>query len=94
MAYVIITLKVMPSNPEINLEELESKVKLSLYEFLKKENVETKTEIKPVAFGLNSIDLTFAMDENLGSADPFAELVSEFEEVASAEVIEARRALG
>ena len=84
----------MPSTPEINLEELESKVKLSLSEFLKKENIETKSEIKPVAFGLNSLDLTFAMDENLGSADPFAELVSEFEEVASAEVTEARRALG
>ena len=94
MAYVIVTLKIMPKNPEINLTELESKVKVSLSEFLKKENPETKVEITPLAFGLNSIDMTFAMDEKLGSADPFAELVSEFEEVASAEIIDARRALG
>ncbi len=94
MAYVIVTLKIMPNNPEVDLKELESKIKVSLSEFLKKKEPETKVEITPVAFGLNSIDLTFAVDESLGSADPFAELVSTFEEVASAEIIDARRALG
>jgi elongation factor 1-beta len=93
MAEAIITIKVMPENPEINLEDLEVKVKESIKEFIQ-EDSNMKTNIEPVAFGLNSLNIIFVMDESLGSPDPLAEKVEGFEEVASAEIVDVRRALG
>ncbi|MCF7866109.1 elongation factor 1-beta [Candidatus Woesearchaeota archaeon] len=93
MAKAIATVKVMPDSPETSIEELEKKVKKVIYDFTGEE-VETKTEIIPVAFGLKAISMIFVMDENLGSPDPVAEKLEELEEVNSAEIVDVRRALG
>jgi translation elongation factor aEF-1 beta len=53
-----------------------------------------KVSVEPVAFGLKSLNIIFVMDESLGSPDPLAESISEFEDVASAEITDVRRALG
>ena len=92
MGFAVVTLKVMPSSPDTNLEELEIKVKEEITKFAG--DGETKTEIKPVAFGLNSLNIIFVMDETKGSPDPVAEIVDKFEEVNSAEISDVRRALG
>jgi elongation factor 1-beta len=92
MAMAVITLKVMPASPEVNLEELEIKVKEEIVKFAGEG--ETKTEIEPVAFGLKALKILFVMDENKGSPDPVAEIVDKFEEVNSAEISDVRRALG
>jgi elongation factor 1-beta len=55
---------------------------------------ETKTEIEPVAFGLKALKITFVVDESKGSADPVAEKISKMDGVASAEVVDVRRAIG
>ena len=93
MADAIITLKIMPESPEVDLEALEIKVKERIREFTKDDG-EMKVEIEPVAFGLKALKIIFVMDESLGSPDPMAEDVENFEEVASAEIVDVRRALG
>nr|MBA4405362.1 elongation factor 1-beta [Nanoarchaeum sp.] len=93
MARAVATLKVMPSSPETDLHKLELKVKELIYKFVK-EKTETKVEIEPVAFGLKALIIFFVMDEKLGSPDPIAEQVEEFEEVNSAEITDVRRAIG
>ena len=92
MAFVIVTLKVMPTSPETNLEELEVKVKEEIKSFAGDRKMESK--IEPVAFGLKSLNVTFLMEESKGSPDPVAEKVSEFESVNSAEITDVSRALG
>ncbi len=92
MAFVIVTLKVMPTSPEINLEELEVTVKEEIKDFAGDRKMESK--IEPVAFGLKSLNIIFLMDESQGSPDPLAEKVSTFEGVNSAEITDVSRALG
>lgn len=92
MANAICTVKIMPSSPEINLEELKVKINKIIEDFAGEGD--TKTTISPVAFGLNQMEIIFVMDENLGSPDPVAEKAEELEEVNSAEITDVRRALG
>jgi len=92
MALAVATIKVMPSSPETDLTSLEKKVKEKIVEFAGEG--ETKTEIEPVAFGLKALKILFVLDEKKGSPDPIAEEVEKLEEVASAEIVDVRRALG
>jgi len=92
MGFAVVTVKIMPASPDINLEDLEKKAKVEIVKFAGEG--ETKTEIEPVAFGLNSLNITFVMDENKGSPDPVAETIDKFEEVNSAEISDVRRAIG
>ena len=91
MANVIITLKIMPESPETDINALKSKA----IEIITEEKGEVgKEEIEPVAFGLNAIKLIFVRDEKLGGADTIEQRVGQIEGVASAEVIDVRRAIG
>jgi len=92
MANAIVTLKIMPISPEVDFEVLEKKVLSFVVEF--NDGKETKTEIEPIAFGLNSLKIFFVMDENKGSPDVVAEKIDTLEEVNSCEVIDVRRAIG
>jgi len=92
MANVIITLKIMPSSPDVNLNEIEKKALTLIKEF--SENSETKTEVKPVAFGLNSLNIIFVMDESKGSTEELENKIKEIEGVNSVEVVDVRRAIG
>ena len=79
----------MPASPEADLEKIQEKAKEIVFENEGK-NPTTKTE--PVAFGLNSIILNFALDESK-EIDPIENALRKIEEVSSAEVIDFRRAL-
>ena len=92
MAKVVVTLKIMPKSPEIDLNALEEKAKEEIKNFYGES--ETKTEIEPVAFGLKALKIIFVMDESKGSPDPLAEKVSSLEDVNSAEITDVRRAIG
>jgi elongation factor 1-beta len=93
MADVILTIKIMPESPNVNLDDLENKAKDKIKKFIN-EDSDMKVEIEPVAFGLNALKIIFVMDESIGSPDPLAEDIEKFEEVASAEIVDVRRALG
>lgn len=92
MAKVIATITIMPESPDSNLEQIEAAAKQKIIDFAG--DVQMQTEIKPLAFGLNSVDITFVMDEDQGSTEPVEEACAEIEGVNSAEVTAVRRALG
>ena len=92
MADVIITLKIMPENPEVNLEELEVKINEEIKSFCGE--TQTKTEIEPVAFGLKALKIIFVMDESKGATDELEKKISKLQSVNSVDVVDVRRALG
>ncbi|MBT7903284.1 elongation factor 1-beta [Candidatus Woesearchaeota archaeon] len=91
MADVIVTLRLMPISPEVNLDELKGKADTIIQSF---EAEIGKTIITPIAFGIKALDLIFVRDEKLGSTEAMEKQIEELEDVNSAEVIDVRRALG
>lgn len=61
MTTAAIQIKVMPESLETNLKKLEEKVKKALET---EGAIINKTEIQPIAFGLNAVIITFAWPEN------------------------------
>lgn len=88
MGRVIVTLRVMPSDVDVDLKELEEKVKEKVNEFGGEVG---KVEIEEVAFGLKALKVLFVCDENKSNMDPLEEKVKEIEGVNSAEVVDVRR---
>ena len=92
MANVIVTIKIMPESPDTDFTTLQENALKEIKDFAGEGD--TKIEIEPIAFGLKALKITFIMDESLGSPDPAAEKIQEFDTVNSAEVVDVRRALG
>jgi elongation factor 1-beta len=90
MGTMLVTYKVMPISPEVNLEELQKKIK-EILEQEKGEKVRFTQE--PIAFGLIAIKAGFDLDEKL-SLDQIQEKIQNLEEVSSIEVDDMRRAFG
>ena len=92
MAKVVITMRVMPTSPEVDLNRLLEKVKTEITKFSGEEQF--KVEEKPVAFGLKALEIIFVMDESKGDTEPLEKKIGEIEEVNSVEVTDVRRAVG
>jgi len=92
MANVIVTLKIMPESPDVELADLESKAKEEIADFTGE--TETKVEIEPIAFGLKALNIFFVMDENKGTTDFLESKITEIDGVNSVEVTDVRRAVG
>ncbi|MBU0929943.1 MAG: elongation factor 1-beta [Nanoarchaeota archaeon] len=91
MAQVVVTIKIMPKSPDVDLKIIEEKAKEEITKF----GGDTgKVEIEPIAFGLKAVNLIFVMDESIGNIDPLESKISEIDGVQSAEVTDVRRALG
>ena len=91
MAKMFITVKIMPGDPDVDLNGLRDEAKKISDDF--GAELLDKDEIEPVAFGLKALKLVFYLDESKGS-DELAEKISSVEGVSSAEVIDMRRAVG
>jgi len=92
MANAIVTIKIMPESPDIDLAKLEEEAKKLIIDFAGEG--ETKTEIEPVAFGLKAVKILFVMDEAKGSPDQVSDKIAVLEGVNSSEVVDVRRAIG
>ncbi|MBL7054236.1 elongation factor 1-beta [Candidatus Woesearchaeota archaeon] len=92
MASVIITLKIMPKSPEVDLNPLEQKAKDIIKEFTGE--TEFKTEQEPIAFGLKALNIMFVMDESKGSTEEMENKIKTIEGINSVEVVDVRRAIG
>lgn len=92
MADVVVTLNIMPENPNIDLNVLEKKALKKIKEFSGLDN--HKTEIKPVAFGLKMLSIMFVMPESKGATDELEEDLKKIAGVASVEVADVRRTIG
>jgi elongation factor 1-beta len=92
MAKAIVTIKIMPESPDIDLNNISSEIETKIDSFAGKGD--RKKEIEPIAFGLNALKITFVMDENKGSTEPLENEISGIEGVQSVEVVDVRRAIG
>ncbi len=92
MANAIVTIKVMPEAPDVDLEKLSEEVNKKIADFAGEGD--TRKEIEPVAFGLKALKITFVMDEAQGSPEPVEKEIEGLEGVNSVEVIDVRRAIG
>ena len=91
MADVVITFKLMPTAPDVDLSSVEGKAKEAITAFGGEVG---KVETQPVAFGLNALILIFVMDESKGSTDELETQISNMEGVNSVECTDVRRTIG
>ncbi len=94
MARIVITMKIMPSSPEADLDKIKEQAIEKIKEYTEEEDTEMKTSYEEVAFGLKSINIIFVADESKGSTDKLEEKIKSIEDVNSAEVIDVRRTIG
>jgi len=92
MTQAIVTFRIMPTSPDINLDDITEKVKKIIIKHVGEGEMRISQE--PLAFGLNSLNIIFVMDENNHKLDPIEEEVAKVEGVNSVEVTDVRRAIG
>jgi elongation factor 1-beta len=92
MANVVITMKVMPESPEVDLAELQKKLLTTLHHSGVEGDV--KVAIEPIAFGLKAIVLMFVLDEKKGGTDKLEEELKTIHFVESVQVTDVRRTIG
>jgi len=85
MGDVIVTFKVMPTGTDVNLDELEQKIK----EFVKPTGVNRE----PIAFGLVALRVTKVIPDAGGELDKVENVMRALEGVGDVEVVELTRAL-
>ena len=95
MATVIISLKIMPESPDVDMDALQKLVDVEIRKFgeLNAEE-EVRITVEPIAFGLKALIVLFAMDESKGSTEPLENALNTLEGVNSVEVTDVRRAIG
>ena len=92
MANVVVTLRIMPQDPSIDLSKIEAQAKKEIIKFCNSQ--EFKTQIEPVAFGLKALNIFFVMDEAKGSTEELENKIAQIDGVESVEVTDVRRAVG
>lgn len=90
MGIAAVKIKLMPSSPGINLEEVEKKARKILEE---KEVKNPQFEKQAIAFGLNALIILFAWPEEK-ELEELENSLKKIEDVKSAEVIDIRKAIG
>ena len=90
MGVALLTIKIMPTSPEVNLEEIKEKAKKVVEEGKGKN---TRFEEEPIAFGLKAVMVYFDIDESQ-ELEPIEEELSKIENVNSVQVVDMRRAFG
>lgn len=91
MATAGIRFKIMPEGVDINLEELKEKIKETINNF--ESGVFNESKEEPIAFGLKSLIVTFALSEEK-EVEEVEKSINEIEGVSSVELIDYRRAIG
>ena len=92
MADVVVTMKIMPEDLEVDLDSLEKEAEKVIKKFIGEGAL--KVEKEPVAFGLNTIKFTFVMSEKKGELEPLEDILRNLDGVSSVEVTDVRRAIG
>lgn len=96
MARVVVTLKIMPEDPSVDLEGVFTKAEELIRGFVDEAHKEgeIRKELKDIGFGVKALNVTFVMDESLGTTDSLEEQIKTLEGVQSVEATDVRRALG
>lgn len=85
MAKVIVTLRVMPESPTVDLAHLYKDVARTIQDYIK-QAPESHTE-EPVAFGLKALKIVFKMGEDLGGTEPLEMEIAKLAGVMSCDVV-------
>ena len=91
MAQVIITVKLMPVDVDVDLSKLEKSASKEIEKFGGKIGRVTQ---EPIAFGLKALMISFFSDESKSNLDPLEESLRNVTDVESVDIVEVRRALG
>ena len=91
MAKVVVTLKIMPDSPKVNLDVLQKAALKKIKDAIG--DTETKVEKEAIGFGLNALKIFFVMDENK-NVDVIEGSVKKTKGVQSVDVTDVRRAIG
>ena len=91
MARVYVTIKIMPEDVEQDLDKISVEAKNLIG---KAEGSVMEVKLEPVAFGVNSVNVTFTVDEAKGSTDVLEEAIAKIKGVMSVNVTDVRRAIG
>ena len=84
----MVTLTIMPESPSIDLKQIEHEALKLITEF--SDDRQKRVDIKPVAFGLQSVNIVFLVDEKKGGTDALEAQISEIEGVQSVECTDVR----
>lgn len=93
MAKAVVTIKIMPEDPSVDLHKVQQEAEHKIDHFCG-EKGEKRVAIEPIAFGLKALKITFVMDEKIGSTDPLEQEIGKLAGVNSVEVVDVRRAIG
>lgn len=85
MAQVIVTFRVMPKSVEVNLDELENKIKFLV-------NPE-RIEREPIAFGLTALNIIKIVPDAGGEVDTIENKLKSIDEIGEVEVVGVSRML-
>lgn len=91
MATVLVTFRLMPESPDIDLDTILEHAREIIEDFGGSLGHSQK---EPVAFGLVALNISLRIDEQNSNLDPLEEKLRALDGVASAEVIDVRRAIG
>jgi len=91
MAKVVVTLKIMPDSPKVNLDVLQKAALKKIKDAIG--DTETKVEKEAIGFGLNALKILFVMDEDK-NVDVIESSVKKTKGVQSVDVTDVRRAIG
>jgi elongation factor 1-beta len=92
MANAIVTVKIMPEDPSVDLKKIEVHALKDIEHYAGKGD--TKVEIEPIAFGLKAIKIIFIVDEKMGGTEGLEKTLEKIPGVNSVETIDVRRAIG
>lgn len=90
MGTALLKIKIMPQDPQTDLNEIEAQAKKIIE---KQQGKNPRCEQEPIAFGLTAVIATFSIDESLPT-DIFEKELATIKHVNSAEIIDFRRAFG
>ena len=88
MGTVLIKIKLMPTSPDVNLEEIKKNAKKVVE---KGEGRNINFEEEAIAFGLKAVIVGFALDESK-ELEPIENKLGEVKNVNSAQITDMRRA--
>ncbi|MGV8171252.1 MAG: elongation factor 1-beta [Candidatus Woesearchaeota archaeon] len=92
MGTAVATIRIMPESPAIDLKKIEHEALKMITAF--SDDRQKKIEVLPVAFGLQSVNITFLMDEKKGDTEPLEKQIAEISGVQNVELIDIRRIIG